>query len=146
MKSFCITKPTHWIQQQQNSNYNNAYRVSHLHFLIKFATKWALSEDNSPDIKFYQWLLTRVCLNTSNETFIFTKVSLKSWYLKNKPMAITHIEIIIEQIGGRINGFINSSCFFTDFSRIYDGCWRQNVPTICDRLNNFCHQNPRSTS
>ena len=28
-------------------------------------------------------------------------------------MAITHIEIIIEQIGGRINGFINSSCFQT---------------------------------
>ena len=28
-------------------------------------------------------------------------------------MAITHIEIIIEQMGGRINGFINSSCFYT---------------------------------
>ena len=49
-------------------------------------------------------------------------------------MAITHIEIIIEQIGGRINGFINSSCFFTDFSQIYDGCWRQNVPIVADSI------------
>ena len=29
LKPFCITEPTHWIQQQQNSNNNYAYKVTY---------------------------------------------------------------------------------------------------------------------
>ena len=41
LKSFCVTKPTHWIQQQQNSNNNYAYKVSNHTFMMKITLQCA---------------------------------------------------------------------------------------------------------